>query len=228
MSIRFKSLGSGSAGNATLIEAREGHSVSRLLVDCGMSARQLTVRLQQAGIEPEQLDGIFITHEHRDHIGCAPVFAARHRIPVWMSRGTHAAVGQPESLSALIRFARDEEPIDFGAMELQPFTVPHDVREPLQLVSIKAVCRGILDKPRMPDALTRGRNAAREAIARKAYFGPEHGWRTTPVMNRESLTGEPLPGPVIVEEYDTTTVVRPGWSVRRDPANNIVIQRDPA
>ena len=61
MSIRFKSLGSGSAGNATLIEAREGHSVSRLLVDCGMSARQLTVRLQQAGIEPEQLDGIFIT-----------------------------------------------------------------------------------------------------------------------------------------------------------------------
>ena len=49
MSIRFKSLGSGSAGNATLIEAREGHSVSRLLVDCGMSARQLTVRLQQAG-----------------------------------------------------------------------------------------------------------------------------------------------------------------------------------
>ena len=133
MSIRFKSLGSGSAGNATLIEAREGHSVSRLLVDCGMSARQLTVRLQQAGIEPEQLDGIFITHEHRDHIGCAPVFAARHRIPVWMSRGTHAAVGQPESLSALIRFARDEEPIDFGAMELQPFTEPHDVREPLQL-----------------------------------------------------------------------------------------------
>ena len=95
MSIRFKSLGSGSAGNATLIEAREGISVSRLLVDCGMPQRQLTARLQQAGVEPEQLSGIFITHEHSDHIGCAPGFAARHRIPVWMSRGTHAAVGQP-------------------------------------------------------------------------------------------------------------------------------------
>ena len=111
MSIRFKSLGSGSAGNATLIEAREGISVSRLLVDCGMPQRQLTARLQQAGVEPEQLSGIFITHEHSDHIGCASGFAARHRIPVWMSRGTHAAVGQPESLSELIRFARDGEPI---------------------------------------------------------------------------------------------------------------------
>ncbi len=99
------------------------------------------------------------------------------------------------------------------------------VGEPLQLVSIKAVCRGVLDTPRMPDSLTRGRNAEKEMVPRDAYFGPEHGWMRTPVMNRESLREEPLPGPAIVEEYDTTTVVRPGWTVRRDPANNIVIQR---
>lgn len=134
MAIRFKSLGSGSAGNATLVESTEGAHTSRLLIDCGMSPRQLTLRLQQAGVEPEQLTAIFITHEHSDHIGCAPVFAARHRIPVWMSRGTHAAVGRPESLDDLVCFARDGEAIDLGSMLVQPFTVPHDAREPLQLL----------------------------------------------------------------------------------------------
>ncbi len=97
--------------------------------------------------------------------------------------------------------------------------------EPLQMVSIKAVCRGVLKTPRMPETLTRGRNAAREMIARKAYFGPEHGWIETRVINRQSLGKEPLTGPAIVEEYDTTTVVRPGWSAYRDQANNIVIKR---
>lgn len=134
MAIRFKSLGSGSAGNATLIEASDGLHVSRLLIDCGMSPRQLTLRLQQAGVEPDQLSAIFITHEHSDHIGCAPVFAPRHRIPVWMSRGTHAAIGRPESLDDLLHFARDGEPIGLGSMLVQPFTVPHDAREPLQLL----------------------------------------------------------------------------------------------
>lgn len=100
--------------------------------------------------------------------------------------------------------------------------------EPLQIVSIKAVCRGLLDKPRMPAALTRGSNAKREAIARQAYFGPEFGWLDTPVLGRESLTTAAISGPLIIEEYDTTTVVRPGWAVSRDRANNIVIQRDPA
>ena len=134
MALRFKSLGSGSAGNATLVEARSATSVAYLLVDCGMSPRQLTTRLQMAGVEPHQLTGIFITHEHSDHIGCAPVYAAQHRIPVWMSRGTHSAIGRPESLDDLVQFTRDQEPIDLGAMQVMPFTVPHDAREPLQLL----------------------------------------------------------------------------------------------
>jgi N-methylhydantoinase A len=100
--------------------------------------------------------------------------------------------------------------------------------EPLQIVSIKAVCRGVLETPRMPASLTRGRNASKEMLARRAYFGPEHGWIETAVLDRESLREEPRPGPLIVEEYDTTTVVRPGWTARRDQANNIVIERGQA
>ena len=132
VSIRFKSLGSGSAGNATLVEAREGLRTSHLLIDCGMSQRKLTLRLQQAGVEPEQIDALFITHEHSDHIGCGVAFAQRHGIPLWMSRGTHVGIGQPE-LGELLHMARDGSPLCVGALECTPFTVPHDAREPLQL-----------------------------------------------------------------------------------------------
>jgi len=99
------------------------------------------------------------------------------------------------------------------------------IDEPLQIVSIKAVCRGIPKVPRMPRTLSRKLDNAKKIQTRNAYFGPEHGWIETPVMYRHSLGEEPFSGPVIIEEYDTTTVVRPGWLASRDLANNIIIQR---
>lgn len=131
--IRFKSLGSGSTGNATVIQAREGTgSASHLLVDCGLGIRQLSKRLGEAGLLPDQLDGIFITHEHSDHIGCARALALRERIPVWMSHGTWLAIGEPD-FDGLLHLAADGVELEFGALRVRPFTVPHDAREPLQL-----------------------------------------------------------------------------------------------
>jgi phosphoribosyl 1,2-cyclic phosphodiesterase len=78
------------------------------------------------------LGALFITHEHADHIGCAVQFARQHRVPVWMSRGTHAAIGAP-ALDGLLHFAADGQAIAVGALQVTPFTVPHDAREPLQL-----------------------------------------------------------------------------------------------
>ena len=129
--LRFKSLGSGSTGNATLVEAT-GLRPRRLLVDCGLGIRQLSVRLAQAGLADGDIDAIFITHEHSDHIGCARQFALRHRVPVWMSRGTQEGIGLPD-FDGLLHTARDGEAIDLGELQLTPFTVPHDAREPLQL-----------------------------------------------------------------------------------------------
>ncbi|HSW18515.1 MAG TPA: MBL fold metallo-hydrolase [Ramlibacter sp.] len=130
--LRFKSLGSGSTGNATLVQARCGGQLSHLLVDCGLGIRALDKRLGEAGLLADQIDAIFITHEHGDHIGCARSLALRERIPVYMSAGTYAGIREPD-FQGLLRLARDGEAIDVGALRAMPFTVPHDAREPLQL-----------------------------------------------------------------------------------------------
>lgn len=131
--LQFKSLGSGSTGNATLVAAQQSGQSTRLLVDCGLGIKQLDERLALAGTHASQIDAIFITHEHADHIGCARALALRERIPVWMSRGTHAALNAPD-FDGLLQIASDGVAIELGALQVMPFTVPHDAREPLQLV----------------------------------------------------------------------------------------------
>ncbi len=138
--IRFKSLGSGSTGNATVIQAREGSTLHHLLVDCGLGIRELDKRLATAGMLADQVDAIFITHEHADHIGCALRLSARERIPVYMSEGTYAALGQPE-LHGLLRVVADGQEFAVGALQVRPFTVRHDAREPLQLTCTDGAVR---------------------------------------------------------------------------------------
>jgi len=130
--MRFCSLGSGSTGNATLVEASGGITTSRVLIDCGFSLRELERRLARVGLSSSDIDAVFVTHEHGDHVGCALNLARRHRIPLWTSRGTWRAIGAPE-LPDLLHFARDLAPVALGDLELTPYTVPHDAHEPLQL-----------------------------------------------------------------------------------------------
>jgi N-methylhydantoinase A len=93
--------------------------------------------------------------------------------------------------------------------------------ERLQLVSLKVVGRGVPDAPRLPDEVRVGSGYVPTMDNRRAYFGPEHGWIETPVLRRADIDDTRRFGPLIVEEYDTTTVVRPGWAASRDSWNNI-------
>jgi phosphoribosyl 1,2-cyclic phosphodiesterase len=129
--MRFKSLGSGSSGNATLVQAT-GWDRCNLLIDCGFGLRPLLQRLQKSGVLPDQLDAIFITHEHGDHTGCVQALSNQFNIPVWMSAGTATAMGF-DNASGLLRTAADGDVIALTGLQLCPFTVPHDAREPLQL-----------------------------------------------------------------------------------------------
>ena len=85
--VRFTVLASGSKGNATVLSGGR----TRILVDCGLSCRELVRRMRQVGEEPETLDAILITHEHSDHVGGVAVTARKLGIPVYFTEGTHRA-----------------------------------------------------------------------------------------------------------------------------------------
>lgn len=129
--MRLKNLGSGSGGNATLIHADDRPDAC-LLVDCGMGIRELERRITAAGKRPEHVRGLFITHEHGDHAGCAESWSRKYDCPVLLSRGTWHGLKDPQ-FGGGMQWVRDGQSVPFHGLTLMPFTVPHDAREPLQL-----------------------------------------------------------------------------------------------
>ena len=123
-----------------------------------------------------------------------------------------------------------EGPLDFAALE-HAFGDEHERTyghragpdEPVELVNIQVVARGLPDRPRVPDRIQAAQApTAERPKPRKAYFGPEIGWRDVPVLFRADLA-EPHAGPCIVEEYDTTCVVPPDATAVLDDFGNIAI-----
>jgi phosphoribosyl 1,2-cyclic phosphodiesterase len=131
--VRFASLGSGSEGNALLVEVQSGTTTTRVLLDCGFSAKELERRLARLGLGVESLDAILITHEHSDHIGSALTLARKWSIPLHMSWGTARAVGADEA-EVDLHVLWGDEAVAIGDLSVLPYTVPHDAREPLQYV----------------------------------------------------------------------------------------------
>lgn len=131
--MRFASLGSGSEGNGLVVEA----GATRLLLDCGFSPRDAMRRLARIGLGPADLAGILVTHEHADHIGGVFSSARRFGLPVWMTHGTFAATreGAPDAgASVEVTLIHGEAQFAVGDLQVFPFTVPHDAREPVQYV----------------------------------------------------------------------------------------------
>ena len=130
--MRFASLGSGSLGNALVAEA----GGTRVMLDCGFTLAETEARLARAGLEPSDLSGIIVTHEHGDHADGVFPFARRHATPVWMTYGTLAALRESGASveNCPIRLVDAAVAFPVGDRLVQPFTVPHDAREPVQYV----------------------------------------------------------------------------------------------
>ena len=126
--MRFASLGSGSRGNGTLIE-QNGTCV---LVDCGFSMKEAELRLAKLGSSAEKISAILVTHEHGDHINGVGALARKYKTPVWATGGTFSA----DRLGERIEMNRicSHTVFAIGDIEVQPFPVPHDAREPTQFV----------------------------------------------------------------------------------------------
>ncbi len=132
MTLRFASIGSGSKGNCLVAEV----GGTRVLLDCGLSPRETERRLGRIGLAPSDISGILVTHEHDDHAGQAYPFAALHRIPIWLTHGTQAAMAESGKVCGDIdtRTILGRESFAIGDVEVSPYTVPHDAREPVQFV----------------------------------------------------------------------------------------------
>ncbi len=125
--MRFASLGSGSEGNGLVVEAGN----TRILLDCGFSAAETVRRLARLGLEPDAVDALLVTHEHDDHVGGVARFARKFGIPVYLTYGTHAAAGDDFPQVEIID---SHSPFAVGDIEVFPYPVPHDAREPTQFV----------------------------------------------------------------------------------------------
>lgn len=130
--MRFASLGSGSAGNALIVEVND----TRLMLDCGFSIKEATSRLARLNLCPEGLTGIVLTHEHDDHAGGAFKFAAKHNLPVWLTYGTLKMAERyfPNQHNLQLHVIDSHTAFGVADVEVQPYPVPHDAREPVQFV----------------------------------------------------------------------------------------------
>jgi len=151
--VRFSSLGSGSRGNGTLIE--QGNTC--LLVDCGFSAREAEKRLARLGKSADELTAVLVTHEHGDHISGVGPLARKYNLPVWATSGTcyrdggyrdgghrggrypavrdtHRLVPDRLGENVDIHIVCSHTAFSIDDIEVQPFPVPHDAREPSQFV----------------------------------------------------------------------------------------------
>ena len=124
-------LGSGSAGNCALVETPQ----TRLLIDGGLSARQIGVRLAQCGVNPLEIDGILLTHEHGDHSGALNVWCKQFATPIYCNRLTAEILQKdaPELRKDWRLFVTGSE-FTIKDITVQTFPVPHDAVEPVGFV----------------------------------------------------------------------------------------------
>jgi phosphoribosyl 1,2-cyclic phosphodiesterase len=128
--MQFCSLGSGSEGNALLVECAPKRYV---LLDCGFRLKELDARLAARGLSTDNLSAVLVTHEHGDHIGSALPLVARARIPLFTSHGTALAVDAASHAgSAYLQEIADGASFTIEGLQINAFSVPHDAREPLQ------------------------------------------------------------------------------------------------
>ena len=126
-SLTVCSLASGSTGNSTLIRSEE----ACILFDAGLSMKYTLSCLAKLGIDPQSIDGIFLSHEHTDHINGAGVLSRNQRLPLWSNAGTwKAAKTRLGKVHKHILF-ETEKPVRMNDLEILPIPISHEAAEPV-------------------------------------------------------------------------------------------------
>jgi phosphoribosyl 1,2-cyclic phosphodiesterase len=128
--MRFAVLGSGSRGNALVVEAGR----TRVMLDCGFGLNDTLFRLSRLSLQPSDLSAILVTHEHTDHVGGAARLARKFGLAVWLTHGTFKSLPGDMFSSVSVHLIDDHSLFSIGDLEIQPYPIPHDAREPAQYV----------------------------------------------------------------------------------------------
>lgn len=132
MAFTFSTLASGSSGNCIFI----GTDKTKVLIDVGVSGKKVEQGLKTIGVDPKEIDGIFITHEHTDHIRGIGVLARKYNLPIYANLGTWKAIENLErvigniksSLKELIENGKD---FILKDLVIRPYSIPHDAKDPV-------------------------------------------------------------------------------------------------
>jgi phosphoribosyl 1,2-cyclic phosphodiesterase len=172
--LRFASLASGSKGNCLVAEV----CGTRLLVDCGLNLRDTERRLARLDLMPSEIDGILVTHEHGDHACGAFDFAAAHGATVYLTHGTLAALrAEGTVIEGVKTVILEKKPVTIDGMQVIPFTVPHDAREPVQFVLSDGAARlGVLTDIGSPTAHVEQTLSGCDALVLECNYDVEMLW----------------------------------------------------
>jgi phosphoribosyl 1,2-cyclic phosphodiesterase len=128
--LRAAVLGSGSGGNAVVVES----AGFRVLIDAGFSCRELERRMALIGIEPSSIRAVLLTHEHEDHVKGVDRFARKHRLPIFLTAGTMLGTVLGEEVAPRTVRIESGRPFEVGPFCIEAFSIPHDARDPVGFV----------------------------------------------------------------------------------------------
>ncbi|HOV84735.1 MAG TPA: MBL fold metallo-hydrolase [Syntrophobacteraceae bacterium] len=130
MALCFQLIASGSKGNAILVCSPK----TRILVDAGLSARELCKRLEKTCTPANRLDALVLSHEHGDHVRGAGVLSRRFHVPVYLNQGTRENLPEQTGPMESMQIFQSGSPFSVGDLEIHPFSISHDAADPVGFV----------------------------------------------------------------------------------------------
>lgn len=131
MKFELCTIASGSSGNCIYI----GTDKHKILVDAGISGKRITAGLEQIGVEPDEIQGVFITHEHSDHIKGAGIISRKYNWPIYATQATWDVMLEENKIGKVlpenIRIVDKGTPMNFSGLEIMPYSIYHDAADPV-------------------------------------------------------------------------------------------------
>jgi len=206
--VKFCVLSSGSTANSAFISAGR----TRLLIDAGLSRREVLSRLAAIGERAETLDAVLITHEHTDHIGGLAVLARRLDLPVYMTHRTAPAVTWEDYTPKLHTFQAGTR-LSIGDFEIDTFTIPHDAADPVgYLLRAEGLKIGVVtDLGYVPDSIKYHLRQTHLLVLESNHdlemlkVGPYPWWVKQRVMGRHGHLSNEMASDFIRQDMDAST-----------------------